>query len=111
MTDYLVDDKTNLLTVQGSFSRIWRAYLVAILAISLLLQIWAIVITLSYVGKNFPGFRFEPTLTVSSFALAAWPGSQAGLTQQERILQVEGKQLAGPDELWRLARSTPAGTP
>lgn len=85
---------------------------VPVLAMTLALAAILISALLSatYIDKPFAGFRFEPTLTVSSINDAAWAGLRAGLAQQDRILEVDGRPASGPDALWRLVRAVPPGT-
>ncbi|MBM3276328.1 MAG: hypothetical protein FJZ00_14335, partial [Candidatus Sericytochromatia bacterium] len=89
----------------------WRAACWLLAGAILAIQLWAFGSTFVLVGKPFAGFRFEPTLTVSTVGLASWPGYAAHLVQQERILAVEGKKAVGAAQLWETIRSVPAGTP
>lgn len=81
-----------------------------LLALALAVQIWSFGSTFTLIGKPFPGFRFEPTLTMASMNLPTWTGPAAGLAQQDRILEIDGKTAKGPTELWHYVRALPIGT-
>ncbi len=83
----------------------------SIIALAFALLVISTAASLSFVGKSFAGFRFEPTLTVSSVNLASWPGMRAGLAQQDRVVAINGRAASGSADLWRLVRSVPTGTP
>lgn len=87
-----------------------RALIYILLAASLLVQIWSLAVSLRAVGKPFPGFRCEPTLTISSYTLPDWPGARAGLIQGERILRVAGNPVEKYSDFEALVRTHPPGT-
>ncbi|MBM3266215.1 MAG: SpoIIE family protein phosphatase [Candidatus Sericytochromatia bacterium] len=89
---------------------IWGTLCVLFAVLVLAAQAWTWGSTLTYVGKPFAGFRFEPTLTVSSIGAASWSGVKAGLAQQDRLLAIDGVAATTPADLWRRVRSVPVGT-
>jgi serine phosphatase RsbU (regulator of sigma subunit) len=83
--------------------------LVAILALAI--GLIASIGSLRLVGQPFAGFRFEPTLTVSAQNDTNWNGPRAGLATYDRILSANGEALETPEELTKLVRNLPVGTP
>ncbi len=63
------------------------------------------------VGKPFPGFRCEITLSVSPQNLATWNGPKGGLRPYDRFTSANGKRLVTYADLDRLVRESPVGTP
>jgi len=76
------------------------------------LILWAIVTVaiVKNIGQPFPGFRFEPTLTISATNDPSWNGIKQGLAAYDRLLSANGTPLTSPHDLEAIVRSHPVGT-
>ncbi|MBO9540368.1 SpoIIE family protein phosphatase [bacterium] len=74
---------------------------------------WCVAVmgSLQLINKPFPGFRFEPTLTVSAVNEPTWTGIKAKLQQYDRLLRVDGHDLRTAGDLTAYVHSKPIGTP
>lgn len=66
--------------------------------------------SMQLINRAFPGFRFEPTLTVSASSDPAWNGTKAKLQEYDRFLSVDGKPLQRAEDLTRYVQQQPVGT-
>ncbi len=63
------------------------------------------------IGQPFAGFRFGTVLRVGPWNEPSWNGLQKGLNTHDLILEANGQTLHSADELARIVRSVPVGTP
>jgi len=79
--------------------------------LALLIGLVASIGSLRLVGQPFAGFRYEPTLTISAQNDTNWNGPRQGLATYDRLLSANGEALETPEELTKLVRLLPVGTP
>ncbi|GEM_PF-1651789 len=83
--------------------------LVAILAFG----VWVLVTysVAKEIGQPFAGFRFEESLSVSPQNDPSWNGPRAGLASYDRLVSANGRALRESEDLKRMIRSLPPGSP
>lgn len=91
--------------------RCYIASLKLLVLVSVLL--WGLVAfsVVRQVGNPFPGFRCEVTLSVSPQNLSSWNGPRSGLASYDRLTAANGRRLVTYEDLERIIRTVPAGTP
>lgn len=66
---------------------------------------------MSMLGKPFNGFFIESRANVAGFQGLSWKLGELGLTDVDQILAVNGESVVNARDIYRVARSHPAGTP
>ncbi len=84
-------------------------FCLALIVVSLTLSMIGLLGNIGMIGESFPGFRVEPTLTVSAVNDASWTGPQAGLKTYDRLLKVNGQALRVPEDLKKIVRAHQPG--
>jgi len=97
-------------SVATGLQSLWTRVLRLLTVASALVAVVAVIGAVDQVGRPFPGFRFEPTLTISQQNDPAWNGITAGLAPLDRLLVANGQPLRHADDLSRLVRGEPVGT-
>ena len=87
-----------------------RGWLAVVAIVALLLVTGALVSSLQWVNRSFPGFFVYGNSTVAPYFLPRWSGSQRGLRFLDQILTVEGQPVNRPEMLYDLVRASPPGT-
>lgn len=84
-------------------------FCLALIVVSLTLSMIGLLGNIGMIGESFPGFRVEPTLTVSAVNDASWTGPQAGLKTYDRLLKVNDQALRVPEDLKKIVRAHQPG--
>ncbi len=69
----------------------------------------ALVSSLQWVNRPFPGFFIYGNLNVAPYFLSHWSGNQSGLKFLDKIVSVEGQPVSDADRLYDLVRASPTG--
>lgn len=72
--------------------------------VSLAMSLVAAFGTFRMVNQPFPGFRFEPTLTISAQNDPTWSGPKNGIMSYDRLVSANGRVLERPEDLEALIR-------
>ena len=91
-----------------------RADAVLFLALSLAtvaLSATAVVGSLAFVGRTFPGFIVWDNLFVVPLGRPSWTGIAAGVPFRGRVKSVDGRAVTSRADVERLVGAVPAGTP
>jgi hypothetical protein len=94
---------------KSPFWRLARGFLVALLAFSAVVMVWAAVLAVQTVRLPFPGLFTEPTLVVNNIGSMAWSGYAAGLHLPEQLLAIDGQPLDRPTALIDALRARQVG--
>ncbi|MNR81326.1 Phosphoserine phosphatase RsbU [compost metagenome] len=90
----------------------WPPIVLTIIALaSLIISCMAAYGALRMIHQPFPGFRFEPTLTISAQNDPTWSGPKAGITSYDRLITANGHRLERAEDLDRVVSSVEPGTP
>jgi sigma-B regulation protein RsbU (phosphoserine phosphatase) len=89
------------------FSRILFAF---IILIYLLITTITVVDAIRWVNKPFPGFMINARLVFADYGQYHWPGLQAGLRYQDRLISADGKNIAADEDLEPIVQSFRVGT-
>ena len=87
-----------------------KRWLAVVALVALLGVTGALVSSLRWVDRSFPGFFVYGNLIVAPYFLPQWTGSREGLKFLDRILTVQGRTLDGPSALYDLVHAAPVGT-
>ena len=79
--------------------------------VSLAMSLVAAYGTIRLVNQPFPGFRFEPTLTISAQNDPAWNGPKNGIMSYDRLVTANGRTLERSRDLDAIIRDVGAGQP
>lgn len=85
-------------------------FFLSLTAVCLMISVVIFLALLGQIGRPFPGFRLEPTLTISAVNDPSWAGPKAGLVTYDRILAVNGKPVLSPAEFQHILNQTRPGT-
>lgn len=85
-------------------------WLVVVAIVAFLSVTGALVSSLRWVDRSFPGFFVYGNLTVAPYFLPQWTGSREGLKFLDRIISVQGRPLSRPEKLYDIVRGFPPGT-
>jgi signal transduction histidine kinase len=85
-------------------------WLVVVAIVAFLSVTGALVSSLRWVDRSFPGFFVYGNLTVAPYFLPQWSGSRGGLKFLDRIISVQGRPLLRPEKLYDIVRDSPPGT-
>lgn len=91
------------------FWRLAYGFLVALLAFSAVVMVWAAVLAVQTVRLPFPGLFTEPTLVVNNIGSMAWSGYAAGLRLPEQLVAIDSQPLDHPTALIDALRARHAG--
>jgi signal transduction histidine kinase len=84
-------------------------WLAAVALCALLAVVGALVSSLQWVNRSFPGFFVYDNLTVAPYSLPQWTGNREGLKYLDRILTVQGEPLSDSRMIYDLVRASPPG--
>ncbi len=84
-------------------------WLAVVAIVALLAVMGALVSSLQWVNRSFPGFFVYGNSTVAPYFLPQWSGNREGLRFLDRVLAVQGEPVARPDMLYDLVRASPPG--
>ncbi len=87
----------------------WPA--LAAVAICLPLAVIAVVGSLYWPGRTFPGFLVMGNRMVPTIGLYSWTGTAADVPFHAEVQAVDGRPIAGSDEAYAAAAATTPGTP
>lgn len=84
-----------------------------VVAVSLGLAVTSLAISIERIGEPFAGFSYTggPTTNVGVNNRTSWPGLSRGLEAFDHIQAANGKPIRHAEDLTRLVRSLPVGTP
>jgi signal transduction histidine kinase len=85
----------------------WLAVISIVAAIAVMS---ALLPSLKWINRPFPGFFIYGNLNVAPYFLSHWSGNESGLKFLDRIVSVEEQPVADPDRLYDLVRAAPPGT-
>lgn len=81
------------------------------------LSLWAVValvtfqLALSWIDRPFPGFTLEQNMSTGALTVETWPIHKAQLPPYSRLLAVDGRAVATPQEVLAHVRAVPSGSP
>ncbi|HEY2988557.1 MAG TPA: histidine kinase dimerization/phospho-acceptor domain-containing protein, partial [Candidatus Binatia bacterium] len=87
-----------------------KGWLAVVVVVALVGVTGALVSSLQWVNRPFPGFFIYGNLTVAPYFLPRWSGKTEGLKFLDRVLSVQGEPLSDSKMIYDLVRAAPAGT-
>jgi signal transduction histidine kinase len=85
-------------------------WLAVVTIVALIAIVGALVSSLQWVNRPFPGFFIYGNLNVAPYFLSHWSGNRSGLKFLDKIVSVEGQPIADADGLYDSVRARPPGT-
>ncbi len=84
-------------------------WLVVVAIVAFLSVTGALVSSLRWVNRPFPGFFVYGNLTVAPYFLSEWSGNKEGLKFLDRVVTVQGESLGRPEMLYDVVSASPPG--
>lgn len=85
-------------------------WLAAVALCALLAVVGALLSSLQWVNRSFPGFFVYANLTVAPYSLPQWTGRGEGLRFLDRVVAVQGEPLNNSQTLYDAVRAAPPGS-
>ena len=95
---------------ERSEQRAWDPTLIAAAGVGVVVAVWVLFASLSWLGRPFPGFLVLDNGIVASAGLTRWPATAGGAIYQQQVRAVDGLPIADGAALRDHVARAPAGT-
>ena len=75
-----------------------------VIPLAIVFSIFTVLDAISWIDRPFPGFLFMENAVVSPMGQFGWPGIQAGLAIDDKIISVEGQTILTAHDVYEIIR-------
>lgn len=89
-----------------------RNLIILVFALSYIsICVWSIATTKSWINRRFPGFLVIRNNYVATLYLSGWDGYQKGIRNLDKVLEINGRDVFSPKDLYNFVSHEKPGTP